>query len=219
MLVRALTHRSYAHEAGAPHEQGERLEFLGDSVLGLAVSDHLYRSYPHFSEGRMASVRSRVVSEPSLAAVARTIGLGSVMRLGRGERLSGGADRSSNLADALESLIGALYIDAGLEPSAAFVLELLGAALTAALEQADDAKTALQELVQKQYHTTPRYEVLSATGPDHAREFECRVLLADRELARGTGSARRLAERAAAARALELLENQEKSDRKSGKPS
>ena len=165
----------------------------------------------------MARVRSKVVSEPSLAVAAREIGLGPVLRLGRGERLSGGADRASNLADALESLIGALYIDSGLERCERFVLQILGPALTASLAQADDPKTALQELIQKQYHTTPRYEVLAATGPDHEREFECRVLLDGRELARGSGSARRIAERAAAAQALLVLDGAEKSGQDRGR--
>lgn len=205
LLDLALTHRSFAHEAGNPTEQGERLEFLGDSVLGLIISNHIYQNFPRFNEGRLARIRSIVVAEPSLAALARDIGIGPLLRLGRGESMSGGADRSSNLADALESVIGAVFLDCGMEATTAFVLRLFDATLKAALVQADDPKTALQEFVQKKYRSTPRYEVMSSSGPDHEREFECRVIVDGQELARGTGSARRLAEREAAALALKRL--------------
>ncbi len=205
LLEQALTHRSYAHEAGRRSPHGERLEFLGDSVLDLIVSEHLFRAHADFGEGRMTRVFSKVVSEPSLAAAARRLGLGSLLRLGRGERLSGGADRPSNLADALESLIGAAYLDCGFEATRSFVLKTLSDALEAALEHDVDAKSTLQELVQKRHRTTPNYELVSTAGPDHERTFECRVLVQGKELARGRGRSRRLAEHAAAEEALRVL--------------
>lgn len=201
----ALTHRSYSNEQGSAQRHNERLEFLGDSVLGLVVSDYLYNTFEGFSEGRMASIKSRVVSEEILAEAGRQLELGPLLLLGKGEDNSGGRQRASNLCDATEALIGAVYLDLGWATAATFVLSILDGALQAALRDAEDPKTALQELVQKLHRSTPRYETIAETGPEHAKEFTCQVVVAGETFGTGVGRSRQSAEREAAGIALGKL--------------
>lgn len=202
LLQRALTHRSRGTD------NNERLEFLGDSVLGFTVSSYLYQRYPDLSEGDLTRLRARLVRKETLAELARDLQLGSYLLLGPGELRTGGFDRASILADALEAIIGAIYVDGGYDTARAFVTRLLGDRLDAfgsgVVEK--DPKTRLQEYLQKHGLDIPRYEVMKIRGEQHKQMFrvECRVpgLAAPVE---GTGRSRRIAEQEAAAKALELL--------------
>lgn len=198
LLSLALTHRSWAYEhGGAPHN--ERLEFLGDSVLGQAITIELYRRFPEATEGELAKRRAGVVSSVALAEVARSIGLGQHIRLGKGESASGGADKASILADTMEAIFGAAFLSAGRSASADLVLRLVGPLLDdpGRTGAALDPKTALQEVAAAQGLGAPVYEVL-ATGPDHARTFSATVRIDDDVVAEGSGTSKKVAEMAAA---------------------
>lgn len=193
----ALTHRSYAYEHGGI-AHNERLEFLGDSILGMAVTVHLYRSHPALDEGSLAKRRASVVSTVALAEVARSMGLGAHLRLGRGEDQTGGRDKDSILADTTEALIGAAYLSAGVEEATALVLRLVSPLMDdpERYGAAMDPKTSLQELAARLGHSAPTYSV-EAAGPDHHRVFTATVTVG--EVARtGNGSSKKQAEMAAA---------------------
>ncbi|WP_413353572.1 ribonuclease III [Microbacterium sp. 1P06AB] len=193
----ALTHRSYAYEHGGI-AHNERLEFLGDSILGMAVTVHLYRSHPELDEGSLAKRRASVVSTVALAEVARGMGLGAHLRLGRGEDQTGGRDKDSILADTTEALIGAAYLSAGIDEATALVLRLVSP-LMADPERygaAMDPKTALQELAARRGMSAPTYSV-DAAGPDHHRVFTATVAVGDVSRT-GGGSSKKQAEMAAA---------------------
>ncbi|MDR2453849.1 MAG: ribonuclease III [Bifidobacteriaceae bacterium] len=198
LLVLALTHRSFAHEAGGI-PTNERLEFLGDSVLGLVVTEFLYRRHPDLPEGELAKMRAASVSQRALARVARTIDLGAYVLLGRGEQTTGGAGKDSILSDTLEALIGAAYLCNGLEPTRRAVLGLVGATLeeAAQLGVALDWKTSLQELVAGLGLGDVEYRSQSS-GPDHARTFTAQVVVDAVEYGSGAGSAKKVAEQRAA---------------------
>ncbi|WP_166998265.1 ribonuclease III [Microbacterium fandaimingii] len=198
LLELALTHRSYAYEhGGSPHN--ERLEFLGDSVLGLAITTALYRDNPTLSEGDLAQMRAAVVSTVALAEVATTIGLGQYILLGNGEVLTGGREKSSILADTMEALFGAVYLDKGQDAATATVMRLIGPLLhdTARFGAAMDPKTHLQEAANERGAPSPEYAVES-TGPDHDRRFSATVTVGDLVAATGTGTSKKQAEMAAA---------------------
>lgn len=203
LLAQALTHRSF----GAPHN--ERLEFLGDGVLGCVVADELYARFPSLAEGELSRLRASLVREASLAAVARAIGLPEFLRLGEGELASGGAERPSILADALEAAYGAAFLDGGFEAARAAVRQTLGEAL-AALDPrlpAKDAKTSLQELLQGRRMKLPEYRVVATSGAAHKQTFDVECVAAGLGLrATGSGRSRRLAEQEAAANLLKLIE-------------
>jgi ribonuclease-3 len=203
LLAAALTHRS------ASSRNYERLEFLGDSVLNLIVSEQLYRLYPAASEGDLSRLRARVVSAEPLAEVAQQLGLGERLMLGSGELKTGGFRRQSIVADALEALIGAVYLDAGLEVARALVLRLLESRIASAPDLASlkDSKTRLQEYLQARSLPLPSYTVESVAGEPHDQHFrvECRVDSLDRA-ARGEGKSRRRAEQEAAQRMLDQIE-------------
>ncbi len=186
-------------------ESNERLEFLGDAVLGLVVTDHLYRTY-ELSEGQLAKVRASVVNSAALAEVAAELGLGEVILLGRGEDASGGREKPSILADAMEAVIGAVYLHAGWVGAAALVMSLLGerVELAAAGPGGQDYKTRLQELVARAYDQLPRYHVIDE-GPDHAKHFFAAVSVGGIERGRGHGRSKKQAEQAAAQAAWEIL--------------
>ena len=188
LVLLALTHRSYAYENGGL-PTNERLEFLGDSVLGVVVTDMLYRTHPDLPEGRLAKLRASVVNMHALAGVGRRIGLGEQLRLGRGEEMTGGRDKSSIVADAVEAVIGAVYLEFGIETAREVVLRLFADLLTAApqLGAGLDWKTSLQELSAARALGVPEYRV-TEEGPDHAKVFAAQVLL--QGLARGEGSGR-----------------------------
>ncbi|MFZ4842112.1 ribonuclease III [Mycetocola saprophilus] len=198
ILDLALTHRSYAYEhGGAPHN--ERLEFLGDSVLGLSMTAELYREYPDHAEGELAKMRSAVVSEVALSKVARELGLGRFIKLGRGEERTGGRDKSSILADTMEAIFGAVYLDRGIEVAEALVLRLIRPLLAdpERMSAAHDPKTALQEIAAARQQEPPRYEMTS-TGPDHNRVFTATVIVGTLVSATGSGTSKKQAEMAAA---------------------
>jgi ribonuclease-3 len=207
LLDQALTHSSSRNETGHRIPDNQRLEYLGDSVLGLIVNEYLYLRHPDFNEGELARIKSAVVSETSLAPVAAELGLGHVLSMGRGERSSGGATRSSNLADALEALIGAIYLDRGLPAARKFVLKSFAGVIQSFADPsaARDPKSILQERVQKRTRRRPVYEIVGESGPDHRRMFECRVLVDGQEVGRGSGASRKRAEQEAAASALQSL--------------
>jgi len=201
LLERALTHRSYAYENGGL-PTNERLEFLGDSVLGLVVTDALYRNHPELPEGQLAKLRAAVVNMRALADVGRQLGLGPDVRLGRGEESTGGRDKASILADTLEALIGAVYIDAGLEQAAALVHRLFDPMIesAASLGAGLDWKTSLQELTAAGSLGVPEY-VVTETGPDHAKTFTAVVQVGGEAYGEGSGRSKKEAEQEAAAAA------------------
>jgi ribonuclease III len=205
LLTLALTHRSYCAEHDNV-ESNERLELLGDSVVGLAVTEHLYRTLPDRDEGVLAKIRSSVVSEPALAEAAEEIGLGDALLLGRGELLSGGRAKPSILADAFEAVIGALYIDAGYEAAARVVVALLGAQIETATvgPGGHDYKTRLQELTAQRFERAPMY-VLTESGPEHGKRFHATVTIDHKALGTGVGTSKKRAEQAAAQAAWDAL--------------
>lgn len=205
LLVLALTHRSFAHEAGGI-PTNERLEFLGDTVLGLVVTEDLYRRHPGQSEGELAKMRAATVSQRALADVARTLDLGSYVLLGKGELATGGRDKDSILSDTLEALFGAVYLSHGLEQSREIVMRLVGPRLAQAADLGAglDWKTSLQELTATLGLGAPTYQVSSA-GPDHARVFTADAMVAGESRGTGTGTAKKLAEQRAAELAYTTL--------------
>jgi len=198
LLVQALSHRSWCAEAGGL-PSNERLEFLGDAVLGLVVAEHCYRTYPDMPEGALAKVRADVVNTAVLAAVALELDLGPALLLGRGEDSSGGRAKPSILANAVEAVIAAVYLDGGFETATGFVLRLLGDRIeeAAAGPGADDFKTRLQEMVVRQVGKLPLYEV-AGTGPDHDRRYTATVLVGGTVVGEGEGRSKKDAEQAAA---------------------
>ncbi len=204
-LERALTHRSFAYENGGL-PTNERLEFLGDSVLGLVVTDTLYTEYPTLPEGQLAKLRAAVVQMNALAEVAREFQLGSYVRLGRGEEGTGGRDKPSILADTLEAVIGATYVDCGLDAASALVHRLFDPVIerSAMLGAGLDWKTSLQELTAVQGLGVPDYHV-DDTGPDHQKLFRAVVRVGGREFGTGEGRSKKAAEQQAAQAAYEAL--------------
>ncbi len=205
ILEHALTHRSFAYENGGL-PTNERLEFLGDCVLGLVVTDTLFRENLDLPEGQLAKMRSSIVNTQSLAEVARQIGLGEFIRLGRGEVTTGGSDKSSILADTMEAVIGAVYLARDLEAAAALVHRLFDPLIDRAgdLGAGLDWKTSLQELTASNGMGVPEY-VVTEQGPDHSKSFEAQVRLGDSLYGRGTGKSKKAAEQQAAQTSWEEL--------------
>jgi ribonuclease-3 len=210
LLELALTHKSYANENRVP-AHNERLEFLGDAVLGFVISEHLMNTCPESTEGDLSRLRASIVSEPALAAIARQIGLGSFLFLGRGEDQTGGRDKDSLLANCLEALIAAIYLDAGFDAVEAFVLRFFGEIIrrSCAARGTQDYKTELQELCQERIKQLPEYRVVSETGPDHQKQFEVELSLKGEVYGRGIGKSKKEAEQKAAKEALERFSNKE----------
>jgi ribonuclease-3 len=204
LLLRALTHSSYVNEHPEAAPDNQRLEFLGDAVLGLAAADWIFRRYLEFKEGEMTRLRAALVQEATIARFAVQLEVGDVLRLGRGEAEGGGRERVANLGDAFEALVGALYLDGGLAPVRQVLYRLIEPAATAILDaEADkDAKSRLQEWSQGELGVTPRYRIVEERGPDHAKTFVAEALLDERVVGRGEGPSKQAAERAAARRAL-----------------
>src|SRR5215471_18314875 len=200
LLRLALTHPSVAHEANAPMQHNQRLEFLGDSVLGLVLSRELYEKFPDADEGLLTKSRAKLVNAASLATHSRTIGLGAHLILSRGEENTGGRDRASSLADAFEALIGAIFLDGGFDAAREFILrefatDFAELTLPAGIE---NPKGELQEWLQAKSPVAPVYQLISAEGPDHDRNFICAVFHDGVELARGSGKSKKAAESDAA---------------------
>jgi ribonuclease III len=201
----ALTHRSFAFE----HElafNNERLEFLGDAVLGLVVTDMAYRTFPDLAEGELAKLRASIVNMSSLAHVARGLGLGDAVRVGKGEEMSGGRDKASILADALEAMLGAVYLDQGLGVATELIERLFRPRMTAYArgEGERDYKTILQELASQDLRSLPEYRI-AERGPDHQKEFTATVFLVGKPWGTGTGRSKKEAEQQAAHEAWQRL--------------
>lgn len=207
LLRLALTHPSVAHEQGAPVQHNQRLEFLGDAVLQLALTHELYEKFPEFDEGPLTKARAKLVNRRTLAVHGRVLALGQHLILSRGEAAHGGRERSSAIADACESVIGAIFLDGGYAAAREFVLREFRAALGEldALPLLENPKGELQEYLQAKSPEAPQYHVVSSTGPDHDRLFECTVHHLGVELARGSGKSKKAAESEAALNALNKL--------------
>jgi ribonuclease-3 len=211
LLDRALTHRSFLNEN--PRwglEDNERLEFLGDAVLDFVVGEYLYHHFPEGREGELTSLRAALVRTETLARFARQIHLGTYLRLGRGEAESGGRGRPALLCSAFEALVGAIYLDQGIEGVADFVLQFIASAVPRILAQEldRDTKSRLQEWSQGRWHLTPVYRTVAERGPDHAKEFTVQVLIGDEVYGRGSGPSKQAAEQAAARAALAATDHQ-----------
>ena len=204
LLRLALTHPSVAHEAAGVIPHNQRLEFLGDSVLGLVLTNELYTRFPDVSEGPLTKARAQMVNRRTLASQARQIHLGEHLILSRGEETTGGRERPSNLADAYEALLGAIFLDGGYEAAREFILKSFRDAFgeLKVIPNLDNPKGELQELLQAESPEPPEYEMTSVSGPDHDRSFECAVYHCGVELGRGTGKSKKAAESDAALAAL-----------------
>jgi len=205
LLTRALTHRSYLNENSDALEDNERLEFLGDAVLDFIVGAWAYNRFPELPEGDLTMIRSAIVRNDQLANFARRIGLGGAIRLGRGEASSGGNDRDVLLGSAFEALVGALFLDSGLQTVEAFVNPMLNEAQEFVLNEIHDPKSRLQEWAQGEKLGTPQYITVSTKGPDHAKEFEVEVRIQGKTYGIGYGTSKQVAARFAAQTALETL--------------
>jgi ribonuclease-3 len=205
----ALTHRSYAFEQTVPGPHNERLEFLGDAVLDLVVTDMIFRTRPEMAEGDLAKLRASVVEGRTLAALADEIGLGAHLRLGKGEEASGGRDKTSLLEDTFEALIGAVYMDRGLEYLKKVLVPVFSTLVDDSIATGSgyDAKTALQELVVHERGNRPTYRVASS-GPDHDKTFVAHVYVTEELYGVGTGTSKKAAEQVAAREALDRLEQE-----------
>lgn len=209
LFTEALAHRSYCSEHGSI-QNNERLEFLGDSVLGLVVTNFIFATYPELSEGQLAKVRSAVVSAEALAEVARELKIGPYLLLGKGEASSNGSDKTSILSDTMEALIAAIYLQDGYPTAERFVLQILEERISAAAAGpgGHDFKTRLQERAARSFRTAPKYKLVE-WGPDHDKRFTATVNIAGRELGNGTGPSKKAAEQAAAKAAWEILASEQ----------
>ncbi|HOG13282.1 MAG TPA: ribonuclease III, partial [Smithellaceae bacterium] len=208
LLSTALTHRSYVNEnPQSGGEDNERLEFLGDAVLGLCVSDLLMKKHPDFDEGTLSKIRSALVNEKPLADLALQLGLGDCLLLGRGEEHSGGRAKESLLANALEAVIAAIYLDSSFSKTKTLLRRLMKPMMKdeAIAAQSPDYKTALQELCQKKYKTAPIYTLLAESGPEHEKSFEMEVVIGDDIRKIGCGRSKKEAQKQAAQKAWESL--------------
>lgn len=204
LLRLALTHPSVAHEQSTTTLHNQRLEFLGDAVLQLCLTRELYLKYPSLGEGPLTKARAQMVNQKTLAACAQRLELGEVLILSRGEEANGGRKRPSILADAFEAVLGAIFLDAGYEVACHFVMQQFVSPLAATEinPHTDNPKGELQEILQAQSSEAPQYQLHSASGPDHDREFECTVHYRGEEIGRGRGKSKKSAESEAAAAAL-----------------
>ena len=211
LIKTAITHTSFANEARGRVDHNERLEFLGDSVLSLSVSEFIYKTYPKLPEGSMTKLRAGVVSEFTLAKIAKSMGLGKYLRLGKGEQINGGRHRDSILADAFEAIIAAIYLDGGLEPAKEFVIRCLADSIKS-LSKSDgswDSKTLLQELLQVSNKADIRYEIIAEDGPDHNKSFTAQISNNGKIIGTGQGKSKKEAEQMAAYNALKKINEEE----------
>ncbi len=206
LLQNALSHSSYANERWHDSlKSNERLEFLGDSVLGMVVAEHLYRTFPNRPEGELTRMRADMVCEKTLAKVANTLGLGKHLLLGKGEEQGGGRSRESILADAVESVIAACYLDGGMTAAVQFIQKFILVNVPVNKLHNADYKTALQELVQQKKNQVLSYNLVGESGPDHDKQFRVELTLNGEVVGTGIGSSKKRAEQAAAHAAIELL--------------
>ncbi len=208
LLRQALTHRSFVNETGDPEiEDNEKFEFLGDSVLGLVISDFLFQNFPRFREGDLSRVKSHVVSEPFLAEIARQLDLGTFLLLGKGEAASGGHEKNSLLSNCYEAIVASIYLDGGIEAAWKFLLSCFQERIEILIEQQHilDHKSLLQEHSQEMFNCTPVYRLRQITGPDHDKTFEVELLIKREIFSVGSGKNKKEAEQAAAKEALAKL--------------
>lgn len=206
LLVAALTHPSYIAEHPNEGVHNQRLEFLGDAILGAVVADYLYHRYPEHSEGQLTRMRAAIVCETSLARIANSLRLGDLLRLGKGEEITGGRQRSSNLADSFEALVAAVFLDKGWNEVRSFLHELLNREIENILSGCSaDYKTCLQEIVQQHGSERVDYVLLEESGPDHDKRFVSGVFWRSQLLGKGTGKSKKEAEQEAARAALKAL--------------
>ena len=210
LLRLALTHPSVAHEQNTPTPHNQRLEFLGDSILGVVLSRELYEKFPGADEGLLTKSRAKLVNAGALAAHGRALGLGAHLVLSRGEENTGGRERASALTDAFEALLGAIFLDGGFDAARDFILREFENDFDSLAEISgiENPKGELQELLQAKSPNAPQYQLVSAEGPDHDRNFICAVLHDGAELARGAGKSKKIAESDAAQAALKKLREQ-----------
>ena len=207
-LYHALTHSSYSNENKADSSgNNERLEFLGDAVLELTISDYIFNAYPKMPEGEMTKLRASVVCEPMLAKIAKQIDIGDKLRLGRGEAITGGRTKNSILADAFEALIGAIYLDSGLDSARTFVMNMMEADIIDMKNKfkMSDCKTYLQEIIQKDSKSQLEYVIVSEKGPEHNKIFVAHVIHESRILGKGQGKTKKEAEQNAAMNAINVI--------------
>ena len=207
LLKEALTHKSFSTERGQA-SQNERLEFLGDSVLGLIVSCYLFKDHPAQDEGYLSKVKSVLVSRTNLTCWAKDLNLGEHVFLGVGETQTGGKKRSSILSNCFEALLGAIYLDGGLEPATIFVQRWLGVQDLSGVEE-QDYKSILQETIQKRHKKPPEYEIMRTEGPEHDKLFTVRVMIGKKVLGMGAGKNKKEAQQSAAKNAIDYLEHHE----------
>ena len=210
LLENALTHSSCANESRGKLTSNERLEFLGDSILGMVVAEHLYRTHPELPEGDLTRVRAALVCEDSLVEVASALCLGNYLRLGRGEESGGGRQRPSIRADAVEALLAAVYLDGGIEPVRKIIQNFILTREVASLSRPRDYKTALQELIQQKSGQVLRYRLTGQEGPDHNKRFFVSVDLNDEPIGSGSGRSKKEAEQMAACSAIRTLRYHQK---------
>lgn len=223
LLDLALTHRSYVNEHSEVAEDNERLEFLGDAVLGFVIAEMLYTMYPTLDEAQLTHLRSRLVDETQLGKLGAEFGLGKLMRLGKGTAKDGGRDNPSLLNDTFEAVLGAYFLDAGIEPVRGYILEifqplaaelissslepqLAGENIAQPKETFIDSKNRFQQWALAHYQTKPTYQIIAETGPDHSKQFTAQVAIAGTVFGRGTGRRKQEAEKRAAERALSAIE-------------
>ena len=210
-IRRALTHRSFLNENRHALEDNERLEFLGDSILSFLVADWLYQHYPEKKEGSLTKIRSALVHTQQLASFARSIELGPALHLGKGEAQAGGGDRDAILCDAFEAVVAAIYLDSDLETVRKFVIPMMEkqSAIVVSEHTEEDPKSRLQEVIQADGLPTPIYQLVSESGPDHAKIFVVSVIINEVEFAQGKGRSKQTAEKDAAEQALQKLGQKE----------
>ncbi len=207
LLENALTHSSCANESKGKFQSNERLEFLGDSILGMVVADHLYRNHPDLPEGELTRTRAALVCEESLVEVALELGLGEYLRLGKGEEAGGGRQRPSIRADAVEAILAAVYLDGGIGSVRKIIQKYILSREVAGLTKPRDYKTALQELVQRESGQVLRYRLTDEEGPDHDKRFFVEVDLNDTAVGSGSGRSKKEAEQMAAKAAIAALDD------------
>jgi len=209
LLAQALVHRSYLNEAQQKTGSNERLEFLGDAILSFVISDWLFQKFPHYPEGELTNLRSNIVRTSALAQIARELELGDYLLLSKGEKELGGNQNPSLLADTLEAVIGAIYLDQGVDQVRRFIREKFSSLVTKITQKGEfkDAKSLLQEKLQAEFKQTPIYKTLDEEGPDHNKIFTVGVYLQRKLLAQGKGKSKQEAEEAAAKAALERRKN------------
>jgi ribonuclease-3 len=206
LLKHAITHSSFVHEQGLdPSHSNERLEFLGDAVLELCISDFLYHRYPEMAEGDLTKKRASLVCEPSLAGLARSLSLGNFILLGQGEATEGGREKDSILSDAMEAILGAMFLDGGLEEARALILRLFEPIADKPGKQTRDYKSTLQEYLQKTSHETAVYVIAKEEGPPHKKIFTAHATHKNKVLGKGPGGSKKAAEQEAAMNALKKL--------------